>query len=79
MKKRGRKFPKNHPIHKRHHHVKLAALFASKIVLAMISFTVGIYVGSITNNTIIALFIAFGLGILLYLMSILHLIDWLKI
>jgi hypothetical protein len=79
MKKRGNRFPKNHSIHKRHHHVKLAALFTSKIIIAIISFTVGIYVGSLTSNTFISLLIAFGLGILLYLMSVLHLIDWLKI
>jgi len=79
MKKKVRNFPKNHAIHRRHHHIKLATLFTSKIILSFLAFTVGLYVGSLTHNTFIAILVAFGLGILLYLMSILHVIDWLKI
>jgi len=76
MKKR---YPKDHPIHKRHKKVKLAALFLSKLVISLISFTVGLYMGSLTKNAFIALLIAVIFATLFYLVSVLHLADWLDV
>jgi len=79
MKKAKKRYPKHHKIHKRHHRVKLATLFFTKIVIAIVAFTIGLYLGTFTNSTFAALLIAFGLAILTYLFTVLHVIDYLEL
>ncbi len=79
MKKRGKKLSRDEKLHKRHHKVKLATLFTSKIVFALIAFTIGLYIGSFVESTFSSLLIAFGLAILTYLLSVIHIIDYLNL
>lgn len=63
----------------RKHHVKLTALFASKIFLVLLGFFIGLVIGTITENVWVTLFIAFAVAVIFYIISILHLIDWLNL
>jgi len=59
----------------RKHHIKLTALFASKLVLAVLGFFIGLVVGTLFDNIFISLFIAFVVAITFYLLAVLHVID----
>ena len=61
------------------HHFKLAGLFASKLFLAFFAFVIGTVVGSIVGDVFIGLLIAVVVAALIYLLSVLHIIDWLEI
>lgn len=82
MPKRGKKLTKkehHERLHKRHHRIKLATLFTSKLALAILSFTVGLYLGTFTHSTFAALMVAFALAIITYLFTVLHIVDYLRL
>ncbi len=74
MAKKGKK-------HKRgaKHHIKLATLIASKLIIAFASFLIGLYFGSFVENTYFVLMIALLIAVVIYLLSILNVIKLLKI
>lgn len=61
------------------HHAKLLTLIVSKLVLAFLSFSIGIYIGSAVSEPRLAILIAFVIAILIYVLSIMHVMKWLKI
>ncbi len=65
--------------HRIKHHGKLFLLITSKLVLVFAAFLIGLYIGHFFSNPPILILIAFAIGIILYLVSILHIIKWLNI
>jgi hypothetical protein len=61
------------------HHSKLLLLLGSKIIIAFVAFLIGLYIGSFAKDTYVVLFIAFTIACVLYLLSIVHVVKWLKI
>ncbi len=61
------------------HHVKLATFLASKLIIAVISFAIGIYIGRLVETTWVALVIASVIAIFIYLLSVMHMMKLFKI
>lgn len=64
---------------RRKHRAKLAGLLASKLIMSVIAFIVGLYTGSLISNTFVALIVGTVFAALIYLLFVLHMLDWLKI
>lgn len=76
--KKGKPLAKEH-LKKRHHRVKLATLFSTKLVCALLAFALGLYLGTFVGNMFVAILIATCLAALVYLVAVLHVIDYLKL
>jgi hypothetical protein len=61
------------------HHVKLATFLALKLIIALALFTLGVYIGKIFHNPLVIVTIASVIAVLLYLLSILHVIKLFRI
>ncbi|MEK6945540.1 MAG: hypothetical protein AABW63_01990 [Nanoarchaeota archaeon] len=61
------------------HHVKLATFLASKLIVAVISFAIGIYVGRLFETTWVAIVIASVIAVFVYLLSVMHMMKLFKI
>ncbi|MEK6918325.1 MAG: hypothetical protein AABW51_05245 [Nanoarchaeota archaeon] len=61
------------------HHIKLATFFASKLIIALISFAIGIYIGKLFQTTWVAIVIASVIAIFIYLLSVIHAMKLFKI
>jgi len=79
MKKRGTRVTSKSKTTRVKHHFKLAGLFASKLIMSFVAFIIGLYLGSLIADTFTALFIGVVIAALIYLLFVLHIIDWFNI
>ncbi len=75
MKKRHDK----HFYKKRKHRLRLSALAVSKFFIAVLAFFLGLVIGTLTDNVFATLLIAFAVATTVYLLSVLHIMEKLKI
>ena len=67
-----RKWPK--------HHAKLTALFAAKLIIAFLAFTLGVSIGAwISSNPLVIFIVAVIITIAVYFFAIINLVKWLRI
>lgn len=84
MAKRGKKRAKvksktKSKYHRIKHHGKLLVLLTSKIVILFLAFIIGLFIGYRISEPPLLIFIAGIIGIVLYLLGVLHVVKWLKI